>query len=118
MNTKQIVNRKLGEASKEDLVGWVKVRQEGDHFRATSGRGWHTVFQKKLGLCGCTCKDYEFQRVAEDEKCCKHLWAMFKQGIIGLTQAQIATWTARQYRRPPKSGREALLRIVEQNQRS
>lgn len=111
----RILTRKLGTATKEELVEWVKVRREGEHFRATSGRGWHTVSQSRLGVCACSCKDYEFQRAPDDEKCCKHLWAMFKQGLIGLTQGQIATWTARKYKRAAP-GRERLQKLIQESE--
>jgi len=108
------LTRRLSTGTKEELVEWVKVRQEGDHFRATSGRGWHTVSQSRIGVCSCSCADYKYQHGADDEKCCKHLWSMFKEGVIGLTQAQIATWTSRQYRRPAP-GKERLQRLIMEN---
>jgi len=110
--TNPVLTKKLNKAGREERIEWVKVRHEGDHIRATSGRGWHTIKQLKMGVCGCSCKDFEFQHGPIEERCCKHMWALFKLGVIGLTQSQIAAWTAREYReeRLAREKAEKLLR--------
>jgi hypothetical protein len=89
----------LDKVSKEELVERVKVRLEGDHFRVTSGRGWHTIRYAPDGTPYCSCEDWTFNEGKKpiQERCCKHLAAMAKMGVIVLKPGQKEAWSAREY---------------------
>jgi len=95
------LNKILEAIPKEGLVDRVKIRLEGNHFRVTSGRGWHTIRYAPDGTPYCSCEDWEFNQVGRpiQERCCKHLAAMAKLGVIVLKPGQKERWATRQYRR-------------------
>lgn len=94
-----ILDKKLLEVSKEELVERIKIRLEGDHFRVTSGRGWHTIRYAPDGTPFCSCEDWLYHegKKAIQNRCCKHLAAMAKMGVIILKSGQRETWSIREY---------------------
>ena len=93
------LNRKLNNLTPRERVEAVKLRSERGHYRATSGRGWHVVKQTAIGVAECTCKDFKYQKGEAQEKCCKHMWSMYEQGLIGLTYQQVARWHEKEMKR-------------------
>lgn len=96
----RVLERILGEVPKEKLVERVKVRLEGDHFRVTSGRGWHTIRYAPDSTPICTCEDWFYHEGKKpiQERCCKHLAAMGKLGVIVLRPEQKESWRNRKYK--------------------
>jgi len=90
----------LEAAPKEQLVGRVRIRLEKDHFRVTSGRGWHTVRYAPDNTPICSCKDWFYNEGNKpiQERCCKHLAAMGSIGIIVLKPGQKTSWRIREYK--------------------
>lgn len=102
----RVLDRLLGEIPKEALVGRVKVRLEGDHFRVTSGRGWHTLRYAPDGTPVCSCADWHYHEGKKpiQERCCKHLAAMGKLGVIVLRPEQKEAWANREYKGRDNAG--------------
>jgi len=96
----QVLDRILLGVPKEKLVERVKVRLEGDHFRVTSGRGWHTIRYAPDGTPYCTCEDWFYREGKKpiQNRCCKHLAAMGKMGVIVLKPGQKESWINREYK--------------------
>jgi len=96
----RLLDKILEEVPKEELVGRVKVRLEGDHFRVTSGRGWHTIRYAPDGTPVCTCEDWFYREGKKpiQNRCCKHLAAMAKIGVLVLKPGQRESWENRKYK--------------------
>lgn len=94
------LNKILDTAPKSELVDRVKVRMEGDHFRVTSGRGWHTIRYAPDGTPFCSCEDWVYNQEGRplQERCCKHLAAMAEMGVLVLKPGQKERWQNRKYR--------------------
>lgn len=95
-----ILDKKLLEVSKEELVERIKIRLEGNHFRVTSGRGWHTIRYAPDGTPFCSCEDWFYREGKKpiQERCCKHLAAMGRLGVILLKPGQKESWNNREYK--------------------
>lgn len=106
MMPNRILDKMLGEIPKEQLVERVKVRLERDHFRVTSGRGWHTIRYAPDGTPYCTCADWNYREGDKpiQSRCCKHLAAMGRLGVIVLKPEQKESWDQREYKGRDNAG--------------
>jgi len=95
-----VLDRKLLEIGKEELVERVRIRLEKDHFRVTSGHGWHTVRYAPDNTPICSCEDWLYHegRKPIQMRCCKHLAAMGRMGLLVLKQGQKESWNMRRYK--------------------
>jgi len=95
----ETLKRKIARMTKEARVEAVAVREEGDHFRVTSGLGWRTLRVAKTGThVYCTCPDKKFRGFRE-KRLCKHEEAamrMFpgrfeeRRGLLYFTNTAVA----------------------------
>lgn len=96
----RMLEKILEEVPKEKLVERVRIRLERDHFRVTSGRGWHTVRYAPDNTPICSCGDWFYNQGHKpiQERCCKHLASMGRIGVLVLKPGQKEAWRNREYK--------------------